>query len=108
MWNSQRSRLFRIYGVLFKLIKYIPATKTTSIAYEGVEVFVPSEFDFVTVDDDGELHGWECNEEPVLINGVYRHKKSNLQAYLQTYVKKWIGTFERDDNKKFIPQLWKV
>lgn len=90
------------------MMKYIPASKTSSILYEGVEVHVSSDFDYVTVDSDGEVSGWECVEEPTLVKGYYVHRRANHQGYLQTYVKKWIGTFESDEKQTFEPQLFKL
>lgn len=90
------------------MIKYIPATKASSILYEGVEIHVSSDFDYVTVDPDGEVHGWECVEEPVLTRGTYVHRRANHQGYLQSYVKKRIGTFESDEKQTFEPQLFKL
>lgn len=89
------------------MIRYTPSGQPVLISYEDITVAVSDRFDFVTVDSDGELNGWECTEEPILVSGVYRHRRAHSQDYHQTYTKSWIGNFERDDSKDFKPQLWK-
>ena len=90
------------------MIKYTPATLTTPVLYEGVEIHVSSDLDYVTVDSDGEVYGWESTEAPVLTKGAYRHPKSNSQGYIHTYIKKWIGTFEKSDGGSFTPELFEI